>query len=238
MAASACGRARANQTARRAMCDATDGQCHARKGPRVTCMDDSDARRARASLLTAPTNPPTGECRAGFRPQRLRRKAAVSDRRDAASKGSARPQSFCADGPRSPTDQCFPQLTSYQVNVNASFLVTGTQAGSYARRQVRDPNGRLSPVQSRRPTATRVWCPRIPLRPYPGQDLTRSCAARRQGRVPDPAEQRRTRADGLLHRSLRSGARSRPIVDGDGKLDRLALAARSSARRRRSWSTG
>ncbi len=48
--------------------------------------------------------------------------------------GQCEIQSLCADGPPLAADQCFPQLTSYQINVNAGFLVTGTQAGSLRRR--------------------------------------------------------------------------------------------------------
>ena len=78
--------------------------------------------------------------------------------------GQCEIQSLCADGPPLAADQCFPQLTSYQINVNAGFLVTGTQAGSYAAGKS-GPNG-CEPVD-RDPRLQS----RIPLRPYPGQDL-------------------------------------------------------------------
>ncbi len=41
-------------------------------------------------------------------------------------------RSYCADGPPLDKDGCFPQLTAYHVSANASFMVTGAQAGSFS----------------------------------------------------------------------------------------------------------
>src|SRR5262249_55108550 len=58
---------------------------------------------------------------------------------------------------------CFPQLTTYQVNANASFWVTGAQAGSLAAGE-EGPNG-CRPQTGRDPRLIS----RIPLRPAPDQ---------------------------------------------------------------------
>jgi hypothetical protein len=84
-------------------------------------------------------------------------------------------KSFCADGPplESAPNGCFPQLTSYQVNVNAGFLVTGTSAGSFAAGTT-DENFRCRPFPTNDPDASKNrdarLVSRIPLRPYLGQD--------------------------------------------------------------------
>jgi hypothetical protein len=75
-------------------------------------------------------------------------------------------QNYCADGP--PLDvqtemSCFPQLTAYQVNANASFYVTGSLSGSLAAGQDDATNGcQEIPTRDKRLVA------RIPLRPAPG----------------------------------------------------------------------
>jgi hypothetical protein len=74
-------------------------------------------------------------------------------------------KSLCVDGPPLGADGCFPQLTSYMVNAAAGFVVTGTQAGSYAYGSGQEgPNNNCQP-KGRDPRLD--W--RIPLRPYPGQ---------------------------------------------------------------------
>jgi hypothetical protein len=84
--------------------------------------------------------------------------------------GKCEIRGLCADGPPlqggPDVNGCFPQLTSYQVNVNAGFLVTGTQAGSYAAGTTdASEHGQCQPDSNR--DARLVS--RIPLRPYPGQ---------------------------------------------------------------------
>ena len=58
---------------------------------------------------------------------------------------------------------CFPQLTGYQVNVDAGFMVTGTQAGSFAHGI--EVGGQCAPDPKRDPRLVS----RIPVRPAPGQ---------------------------------------------------------------------
>ena len=149
------------------VCDTTDGQCHPRKGPRVTCADDSECAPGTCKITDPTADPPTGECHGAIDPN------ACNTQRDCLTgetcvDGQCEIQSLCADGPPLGADQCFPQLTSYQINVNAGFLVTGTQAGSYAAGKS-GPNGcePLSPSDRDQRLMSR-----IPLRPYPGQELS------------------------------------------------------------------
>jgi hypothetical protein len=76
-------------------------------------------------------------------------------------------RSFCADGPPLVQNDCFPQLTGYQVSVNAGFMVTGTQSGSFASGvEVSTPDGpQCAPNTNRDPRLVS----RIPLRPARGQ---------------------------------------------------------------------
>jgi len=90
---------------------------------------------------------------------------------------------FCGDGPLLTQNGCFPQLTSYAVNVNAGFLVTGSQAGSFSAGTTNVAAGTWDmtmPMSMPKPedylcrqfTATERdprLVSRIPLRPYPGQ---------------------------------------------------------------------
>ena len=92
--------------------------------------------------------------------------------------GQCELQSLCADGPPLGADQCFPQLTSYQINVSAGFLVTGTQAGSYAAGEVEpaDPSDPMKPRQCQPQTGRDPrLVSRIPLRPYLGQKTSILC---------------------------------------------------------------
>jgi hypothetical protein len=75
-------------------------------------------------------------------------------------------ESFCADGPPLEQNACFPQLTVYQVNVNAGFLVTGTQAGSFSAGRENPTTGLCEPD----PNRDKRLVSRIPLRPAPGAD--------------------------------------------------------------------
>jgi hypothetical protein len=90
--------------------------------------------------------------------------------------------SFCGDGPPLTQDACFPQLTSYVVNVNAGFLVSGSASGSFNAGTTNQAAGTpIDPMMTDNP-ADRLCRPfnmpserdkrlvsRIPLRPYPGQ---------------------------------------------------------------------
>jgi hypothetical protein len=75
-------------------------------------------------------------------------------------------KNFCADGPPLGPDGCFPQLTSYQVNVNAGFQVTGTSSGSFNAGQ-EGTNG-CEPIPGRDGRLVS----RIPLRPPPNAPLS------------------------------------------------------------------
>ena len=77
---------------------------------------------------------------------------------------------FCADGPALTQDGCFPQLTAYQVNVNASFVVTGAQAGSFSAGKEDGPGGMCIPFPPGERDPRLVS--RIPLRPAPGADVS------------------------------------------------------------------
>jgi len=90
--------------------------------------------------------------------------------------------SLCGDGPPLTQDNCFPQLTSYAVNVNAGFLVSGSASGSFSAGTTNRAAGTLiDPMMTKnpaddlcRPLATPGerdprLVSRIPLRPYPGQ---------------------------------------------------------------------
>jgi hypothetical protein len=129
------------------VCDTTDGQCQAR--PNTMDANGIDINACNAQRLCLP-----GET---------------------CVDGQCELQSLCADGPPLGADQCFPQLTSYQINVSAGFLVTGTQAGSYAAGEVEpaDPNDPMKPRQCQPQTGRDPrLVSRIPLRPYLGQDAT------------------------------------------------------------------
>src|SRR6185436_6952489 len=84
--------------------------------------------------------------------------------------------SYCADGPPLTQNGCFPQLTSYTVNVNAGFLVTGSQAGSFSAGKT-DGDGHCQPFESGSGPGQRDprLVSRIPLRPYPGQTTSIEC---------------------------------------------------------------
>ncbi|HXU01114.1 MAG TPA: hypothetical protein VN903_08985, partial [Polyangia bacterium] len=87
-----------------------------------------------------------------------------------------RVMSVCVDGPALNNDACFPQLISYAVNANASFLVTGSQAGSFSAGKT-DAGGHCEPFEYGTKPEEGQRDPRlvsrIQLRPYPGQDETK-----------------------------------------------------------------
>jgi hypothetical protein len=148
------------------VCGTTDGQCHPRPQT-VPCKANEECTSGMCEL-TDTTSPNYMKCLAEsgkpFDPN------ACDGQRmcltgETCVDGQCELQSFCADGPPLAADKCFPQLTSYQINVNAGFLVTGTQAGSYAAGES-GPNG--CQPQSNRDERLQS---RIPLRPYLGQDL-------------------------------------------------------------------
>jgi len=82
--------------------------------------------------------------------------------------------SYCADGPPLTQNGCFPQLTSYTVNVNAGFLVTGSQAGSFSAGKA-DGDGHCQPFESGPGQRDPRLVSRIPVRPYPGQTTSIEC---------------------------------------------------------------
>ena len=141
--------------------------------------------------------------------------------------GQCEIQSLCADGPPLAADQCFPQLTSYQINVNAGFLVTGTQAGSYAAGKS-GPNG-CEPVD-RDPRLQS----RIPLRPYPGQDLKDILCGETPKDVFPTWQTATDSADGF-HIDSFDPARKLTDADGDGKLDLSPKGARQEAPQLVDW---
>jgi hypothetical protein len=136
-------------------------------------------------------------------------------------------QSFCADGPPLVANVCFPQLTSYQINVNAGFLVTGTQAGSYAAGES-GPSG-CQPQSTR----DRRLQSRIPLRPYPGQTTPIEC-----GPTPKdvfPTRQTMTASADGFYIDRFDPARKPTDADGDGKLDLSPTGARQEAPQLVDW---
>jgi len=147
--------------------------------------------------------------------------------------GECELQSFCADGPRladAPplsANVCFPQLTSYQINVNAGFLVTGTQAGSYAAGES-GPNG-CQPQSNR----DRRLQSRIPLRPYPGQTTSIECGPTPKDVFPT-WQTASDSADGF-HIDRFDPARKPIDADADGKLDLAPTGARQEAPQLVDW---
>ena len=125
-----------------------------------TCEQDSRTARRGCDDLQERDVPDRTGC-ATARRLLVRRTA-----KPATSSGHVRAQpSFCADGPPLVgNDGCFPQLTAYQVNVGAGFMVTGTQAGSFASASRWAATVASRTVHGRDPRLVS----RIPLRPAPG----------------------------------------------------------------------
>jgi len=191
------------------VCDKTTHHCHARSGPQNA--GDIDPNGCSVS--------PKRDCLNG----------------EACVDGQCEVQSFCADGPPLETapPQCFPQLTSYQINVNAGFLVTGSQAGSYAAGQSKqpdDPNGPKDPnpgdVGACEPQSNRDarLVARIPLRPYPGQDPN-TILCDQPGHPVFPPSPTNAFAEGYFIDHFDPGLKPTDVADGngqaanDGKLD-------------------
>ena len=89
-------------------------------------------------------------------------------------------RNFCADAPPLGPDGCFPQLTSYQVNINAGFHVTGTASGAFDSGTTNNASGTPAPDPKAdndlcRPFTAKERDPRlvsrIPLRPPPNDAL-------------------------------------------------------------------
>jgi len=191
------------------VCDTATGQCHARKGPTTASgFDPNSCDQVQRKCLNG----------------------------EACVDGQCEVQSFCADGPPLVNNKCFPQLTSYQINVNAGFLVTGSQAGSYAAGRSKAPPPGDSSPQECEPLPPSDRDPRlvsrIPLRPYPGQPLpaqplpgqTDAIVCGGPGVVfTDPAYQSATpSADGYFIDHFDPSLKP-DDANGDGKLDDVAF---------------
>jgi hypothetical protein len=235
--------------------DATDPstgtfKCVVYKGaPRClnSCVQDQDCRNGRACLTKCTTKTqqtdcpvsklcaPDGQCYA--RENKQDDLGVFSNACDGTVKkcvgnevcveGQCELPSFCVDGPPLAEDQCFPQLTSYQINVNAGFLVTGTQSGSYAAGES-GPDG--CRPQSNRDLRLQS---RIPLRPYPGQTTPIEC-----GPTPKdvfPTWQTATAAAEGFHIDRFDPARKPTGADADGTLDLSPTGARQEAPQLVDW---
>ena len=192
--------------------------CHVRPG---TTMDD---RRRR----------PATTCN---------RETVMSCRARRASTASASSRASARTARRSPRDQCFPQLTSYQVNVNAGFLGhrhAGRLVRRRYRRRTRRPEWPCRAARSEPRPAPGVAHPAAAVpRPGPHVHRVRPTGRRRCSR-PGPRSTTAAQRRRLLHRSLRSGARSRPTRRRREARRYVAHRAddRPRVRRRRSWSSG
>jgi hypothetical protein len=82
------------------------------------------------------------------------------------------PQTFCADAPPLDQNSCFPQLTAYQVNANASFTIQGSASGSFAAGTT-DDHGACRPFRPDERDPRLVS--RIRLQPAPGDTTPITC---------------------------------------------------------------
>jgi hypothetical protein len=180
-------------------CDTVTHQCHARRGP--TTAGGFDPNGCSVS--------PERKCLTG----------------ETCVDGQCEVQSLCADGPRleEAPPQCFPQLTSYQINVNAGFLVTGTQAGSYAAGQSNATTKQCEPIPGR---DSRLVS-RIPLRPYPGQQTSIECGPPAAVFTNPAYQTAMPSADGYLIDHFDPTLKP-DDANGDGKLDDVVFTSPGS----------
>jgi hypothetical protein len=82
---------------------------------------------------------------------------------------------LCADAPPLQHNECFPQLTPYQVNVNAGFMVTGTQAGSFASGREGPAGCEDFPLLPAAEGRDARLVSRIPIRPPRGSTVSIEC---------------------------------------------------------------
>jgi hypothetical protein len=122
---------------------------------------------------------------------------------------------FCADGPPLGSDGCFPQLTSYQVNVNAGFHVTGTSSGLFDAGTTDAATGLCRPYTPAERDPRLVS--RIPLRPVPGTALPVECGP---GVFPTMQTSTST-ADGYFIDHF--DPLIKPGIDSEGKLTNVVI---------------
>jgi hypothetical protein len=123
---------------------------------------------------------------------------------------------FCADAPPLGKDGCFPQLTSYQVNVNAGFHVTGNSSGSFDAGTTDAATGLCRPYTAAERDPRLVS--RIPIRPVPGDVLPVECGP---GVFPTLQTTDET-ADGYLIDHF--DPRIKPGIDSNGKLTNVVIS--------------